>query len=249
MRDDKVILDNVTWNVKKGEHWALLGLNGSGKTSLIKIITGYQWGRKGEVSVINQRFGDTNIPELRKKIGLVSASIDDMFHSRPYETALEIVLSGKYASIGLYEEITEADIELAKELLTKFRIAQLTDQPFQTLSQGERKKVMLARAWMSKPEILILDEPCSGLDILAREQFLAVIQSLATQPEAPTILYVTHHIEEIVPAITHTLLLHSGKVVAAGEKHETLTEKNIEATFQLRMQLDWLGDRPWVVVR
>ncbi|WP_240376855.1 ABC transporter ATP-binding protein [Bacillus piscicola] len=245
----KQILDNISWEVKKGQHWAILGLNGSGKTSLLKIITGYQWPSCGEVDVLGQRFGKTNIHELRKAIGWVSASIEERFQTRPSDSALSIVLSGKHASVGVYEDIIEQDVRKAEELLCRFHIHGLADQRFTSLSQGEKKKVILARALMASPELLILDEPCSGLDIYSQEELLTAIEEMNNDPEGPTLLLVTHHIEEIVPSITHTLLIQSGTVVASGEKQVVLTESLLEHTFRLPVSIQWEDERPWVRVK
>lgn len=138
-REQNNILSRISWSVKKGEHWAILGLNGSGKTSLLKIITGYQWPTKGKISVLGHLFGKTNIPELRKSIGWVSSSLEEKFHSRPNDSVLEVVLSGKNASVGLYEEINEEDIKKANNLLQQFRIESLADRAFYSLSQGEKR--------------------------------------------------------------------------------------------------------------
>ncbi|MFE4351697.1 ABC transporter ATP-binding protein [Peribacillus butanolivorans] len=249
-RNGNQILNGVSWEVQTGEHWALLGLNGSGKTSLLKMITGYQWPNSGgEVSVLGNIFGKTNIPELRKSIGWVSSSLDQEYQSRPNDTALEVVLSGKFASIGLYEEITENDIKKANKLLEQFRIKHLSNQFIQSLSQGEKRKAMIARALMSSPRLLILDEPCNGLDIYSKEELLTTIEDLTAASNGPTILYVTHHIEEIVPSITHALLINSGNVIAKGDKKNTLTESLLEKTFRVPITLEWDNDRPWIRIK
>lgn len=248
-RNGKDILKNVSWNVNSGEHWALLGLNGSGKTSILKMITGYQWPNNGEVSVLGNLFGKTNIPELRKSIGWVSSSLDDQFHTRPSDTALEVVISGKFASIGIYEEITQQDVDKAIELLERFRIKHLANQLITSLSQGERRKVMIARALISSPKLLILDEPCNGLDIYSKEELLSTIEEMIAVPGGPTLLYVTHHIEEIVPSISHALLIRSGEVVAEGDKSSTLTETLLEQTFRVPISLEWENRRPWIRIK
>ncbi|WP_332694997.1 ABC transporter ATP-binding protein [Halalkalibacter lacteus] len=248
-RDGNAILHNITWDVERHEHWVILGLNGSGKTSILNLLTGYQWASIGEVHVLGQKFGQTNIPELRKSIGWVSSSVDERYATRGRDTALEVVLSGKHASIGLYEEITEADTQRAKQLLGQLKIDTLADQRFTTLSQGQKRRVIIARALMASPRLLILDEPCNGLDLYSREQLLETIQYLATTKEGPTLLYVTHHIEEVVPAISHALLLNSGTIVAKGDKHSTLTETNLEETFQLPVSINWKDERLWVSLK
>ncbi|SEA26885.1 iron complex transport system ATP-binding protein [Thalassobacillus cyri] len=246
---DKTILKDITWNVEKGEHWALLGLNGSGKTSLLNMIIGYQWPTNGEVTVLDRRFGETNILELRKSIGWVSTSLDERFKHHGGETASEVVLSGKHATIGIYDEITAEDINRANHLLQQFRIGHLAGQKFSSLSQGEKRKTMIARAWMASPELLILDEPCSGLDILSREELLQTIDQMNHSADGPTLIYVTHHTEEVIPSISHALLLHSGRIVASGEKHRTLTEGSLQETLELPLALEWDNGRPWIRVQ
>ncbi|MFJ7755335.1 ABC transporter ATP-binding protein [Peribacillus muralis] len=248
-RQGKTILTEVSWEVGAGEHWALLGLNGSGKTSLLKMITGYQWPSSGEVSVLGNVYGKTNIPELRKSIGWVSSSLDQEYQARASDSALETVISGKFASIGIYDSITDDDRNKAMELLDQFKIKSMADQLLHTLSQGEKRKVMLARALMSSPKLLVLDEPCNGLDIHAKEELLTAVEKMAQSPVAPTIIYVTHHIEEIVPSLTHALLINSGTVVAKGEKREVLTEDILEKTFQVPVTVKWENERPWIRIK
>lgn len=196
-RNGNQILNGVSWEVQTGEHWALLGLNGSGKTSLLKMITGYQWPNSGgEVSVLGNIFGKTNIPELRKSIGWVSSSLDQEYQSRPNDTALEVVLSGKFASIGLYEEITENDVKKANKLLDQFRIKHLSNQFIQSLSQGEKRKAMIARALMSSPRLLILDEPCNGLDIYSKEELLTTIEDMTLLHRTAQPFYMLHIISK-----------------------------------------------------
>ncbi|QKS72933.1 ABC transporter ATP-binding protein [Paenalkalicoccus suaedae] len=248
-REGNEILKGVTWNAEKGQQWGILGLNGSGKTTLLKVITGNMWATAGTVDVLGNQYGMVNLPELRKSIGWVSAALDQQFNRHDEETALEIVLSGKHASIGLFEPITAEDVDRAHELLAKFNISHLTNEPLKFFSQGERKKVLLARAWMSNLELLILDEPCSGLDLYAREEFLDTLEVMKTDENAPTLLYVTHHLEEIIPSISHMLLLHDGEIVAAGPKKDVITEENLTKTFQVPVSLSWHEERPWIRVK
>lgn len=246
IRDGKHILNNVSWDVKKGEHWALLGLNGSGKTSLLKMITGYQWPNGGSVSVLGHRFGQVNIQELRKSIGWVSMSLDDRFQIRTRDTALEVIISGKTATVGLYEDVTEEDIRRAEELAEQFNISHVQNQFFPSLSQGERRKTMIARALMANPKLLILDEPCNGLDIYSKEELLETIEAMCQKPDGPTVIYVTHHVEEIVPSISHAILLKKGDVVGIGKKEEILQEEILEETFGVPLALQWEEGRPWI---
>nr|WP_246593592.1 ATP-binding cassette domain-containing protein [Evansella tamaricis] len=241
-------MKNITWEVHKGQNWAILGLNGAGKTTLLKIVTCYMWPTTGTTDVLGNRYGKVNIHEVRKSIGWVSNALDEQLQSHGSSTALEVVLSGKHASIGLYEHVLEEDVSRAMELLQKFHIVHLADKPLNTFSQGERKKVLLARAWMSQLKLLILDEPCAGLDIYAREELLGSLEMLSKEENSPTLLFVTHHVEEVIPAISHALLIRAGEVVDAGVKNKVLTETNLEQTFQVPLRLKWEKDRPWVRV-
>jgi iron complex transport system ATP-binding protein len=248
-RNGKQILNHVSWEVQKGEHWALLGLNGSGKTTILNMITGYLWPNGGQVSVLGHQFGKTNIPDLRRSIGWVSTSLDDKFQFRPADTALEIVLSGKFASIGLYEDISQNDLDKAKFVMREFGISHVENQTLTSLSQGEKRKAMIARALMSSPRLLILDEPCNGLDIFSKEELLASIEKMMSNPGGPTIIYVTHHIEEIVPSISHVMLLKSGEVVAQGDKKTIVTEQRLGETFRVPVSVEWEDERPWIRVK
>ncbi|MED3647791.1 ABC transporter ATP-binding protein [Halalkalibacterium halodurans] len=242
----KPILQQISWQVEQGEHWAIVGLNGSGKTSLLKIITGYEWPTEGHVAVLGNRYGQVPIQEVRKRIGWVSMSLDDRFHTKGQDTVLEIVLSGLHGTVGVYEPLGEADVAKAEAAIETFGLTHLTDERFLTLSQGERKRAFLARAWVAKPELFILDEPTTGLDLIAREQLLQTLESVATTKGAPTFLYVTHYPEEIQPFITHVLMLKDGRVVAQGRKDEVLTKETITAAFGCPLDVIVESGRYWV---
>ncbi|WP_078392470.1 ABC transporter ATP-binding protein [Shouchella patagoniensis] len=245
-REGKAIVNNVNWKVKKGEHWAVLGANGSGKTTLLKLLTGYEWASKGRISVLDNQFGRTNLQELRKKIGWVSASLDQRYQMYEHLPCVDVIVSGVHASIGVHESITKADEQRAIELAQSFGLESTMYQPLTTLSQGERKKVFLARAIINRPELLILDEATSGLDLYAREQLLEEIESLLMKADAPTLLYVTHYPEEIIPAINNVLLLKEGQVLASGQKEEVMTSENLSNTLGLPIDVSWSNERPWV---
>ncbi len=186
------ILRNINWEVNAGEHWAVIGLNGSGKTTLLNMITGYLWASRGEISVLGKQFGRYDIRELRKKIGWVSSSLQEKFYAN--ETSEEIVLSGKYATIGLYEKPKPKDIRQARLLLEQFESGHIARQQYWTLSQGERQKVLIARGLISAPRLLIMDEPCAGLDIFAREHLLSLIENIGRQAACPdsALRYTSH---------------------------------------------------------
>lgn len=247
VRDDTVILDRVDWSVQRGEHWVILGANGSGKTSLLSALTGYLMPTEGTIRLLGETYGETDWRELRKRVGLVSSSIRQMMQDD--EPALASVASGKYAMIDFWGELTRADIRQARQWLRQVECEYLAERPWRVLSQGERQRVLIGRALMARPRVLILDEPCAGLDPAAREHFLAFIQRLGTLRTAPTLVLVTHHVEEIMPAFSHVLLLKQGAVLASGPLAKTLNPVNLAATFAAslglrrrsgRYQMHWL---------
>lgn len=246
-RDQANILKNINWTVQPGDHWAIIGLNGSGKTSLLKLINGYIFPSEGEVTVLGKKFGEYDFRELRKSIGWVSSSLQEALYAS--ETVEEIVISGKYASIGLYQKPDNSDYMLALDLLEQFNCADLSKRMYHTLSQGEKQKVILARALMSSPKLLILDEPCTGLDIFARENFLTLIEKLGSSINSPNLLYVSHHIEEILPVFSHTLLLKNGRVYLSGKKVDVLTESNLTEFFDREVGADWKDGRLWIYTK
>lgn len=246
-RGGRPILNDVSWRVKEGEHWALIGLNGSGKTSLLNLITGYEWPSQGAIELLGERLGQVELRSLRQKIGWVSAALAERYRSQADLSARDVVLSGKFGSIGLWERVSVADQEQADYLLSQISMAHRAHDPFQRLSSGEKQKVLLARAWMAKPKLIILDEPCTGLDLKAREELLASLERLGRQ-NGPTMLYVTHHIEEIMPTFTHALLLKEGTVVAQGPKEEVLTAPLLSQTFDVPVTIDWEHGRPWIKI-
>lgn len=240
-RKNRTILDGIDWRVEPGQHWALLGANGSGKSTLLKILSGYEWPTFGQVTVQDQRFGATDIGRLRRTIGLVSSSLE---HRLPgQDKAIEVAASGIDASLGLYRKMKPQEMAQAKAALAKLKSEALGEQSYQTLSQGEQQKVLIARALVSNPKLLVLDEPCSGLDPAARVRFLRDLEHMATRPDAPSVLFVTHHIEEIGPWITHVLLLKDGKVMAQGTQQETITSENMTALLGCRCEAHFVGPR------
>jgi len=237
-RASTVILRDVGWRVQRGEHWVILGANGSGKTSLLSALTGYLMPTTGEISVLGETYGESDWRELRKKIGLVSSSVRQMMADE--EPALETVASGKYAMIDFWGRVTRTEKTEAMKLLRQVECAYLADRPWRVLSQGERQRVLIGRALMAKPRVLILDEPCAGLDPAAREHFLQFLQRLGAQKNSPTLVLVTHHVEEIMPVFAHVLVLKNGAVLAAGKKADVMTAKNLSAAFNVKL---WLSAR------
>jgi iron complex transport system ATP-binding protein len=234
-RGRTTILDKVSWRVERGQHWAILGANGSGKTSLLSALTGYFMPSAGEIALLGHRYGKTDWRELRKRVGMVSSAVRQMMADD--EPALETVVSGKYAMIDYWGRMTRADRRRAQLLLQQVECAYLAERHWGVLSQGERQRILIGRALMPKPQLLILDEPCAGLDPAAREHFLQFLQRLGRSKSAPTLVLVTHHVEEIMPVFSHVLLLKEGKGLAAGPKSKVLTTRALSQTFADRVQL------------
>ena len=245
-RDGRDILKNINWEIKKGENWALLGLNGSGKSTLLSMIPAYTFATSGEVSVFEKKFGTCIWAEVKEKVGFVSSSLNTFSDSLNNQTLNNIVLSGKYNSIGIYQEITQKDREKANNIIKDFKLSHLKLNKYITLSQGEQRKTLLARAFMNEPSLLILDEPCSGLDIRAREIFLKTLEE--SKSKIPFI-YVTHQIEEIIPSITHVAILDNGEIVSQGNKFEVLTEENLSKLYGIDLKIEWSNNRPWLIVK
>ncbi len=239
---DALILDAVDWRVDAGQHWVILGANGSGKTSLLSVLTGYLAPTAGTISVLGETYGRADWRELRTRIGLVSSSIRQLMP--PHESALNAVASGKRAMIGLWGEVGEADSSRAAEILCEVEAAYLSERPWRFLSQGERQRVLIGRALMADPQLLVLDEPCAGLDPVAREHFLAFIERLLGRPgSAPTLVLVTHHVEEIVAGFSHVLVLRAGEVLAAGSRESVMTSAILSRAFDAPVRLGADGGR------
>lgn len=240
-RGDTVILDRLSWEVKKGEHWVILGPNGSGKTSLLSTLSAYLTPSDGTVEVLGETFGESDWRELRKSIGLVSSSVRQRMSDE--EVALETVVSGKYAMIDYWGKVTAAERRGAMRILRQTECLYLAQRPWRVLSQGERQRILIGRALMAKPRLLILDEPCSGLDPVAREHFLQFVERLGRQRNAPALVLVTHHVEEITPVFSHVLVLKKGRVLVSGEKTKALTSANLSKAFNAKMRLSLSGHR------
>lgn len=246
-RQGKEILQNMNWQVNSGEHWAVLGLNGAGKTTLLNMVNGYIWPTTGEVTVLGRKFGSTNIRELRKVIGWVSSSLGERINGR--HTVKDIIVSGKFAAVGLvFEDPTEADFTKADGLMARLGIEYLSDKPYEVCSNGEKQKILISRALMADPKLLILDEATSGLDFVAREELLETIGNLAVEKSAPTIIFVTHHIEEVLPVFSHALLLKGGTVFAQGKREKVLSNENMSKLYQREITVNWHQDRAWMTL-
>jgi iron complex transport system ATP-binding protein len=238
---DAPILQGIDWRVEPGQHWVILGANGSGKTSLLSVLTGYLGPTAGTISVLGETYGRTDWRELRTRIGLVSSSIHQLMP--PHETALDAVASGRRAMIGMWGEIADAERARADDILRRVEAAQLSGRPWRFLSQGERQRVLIGRALMADPRLLVLDEPCAGLDPVAREHFLGFIERLLAAKDAPAVVLVTHHVEEIAPGFSHVLILRSGRVLASGKREEIMNSAILSRAFEAPVTLSANGAR------
>ena len=243
-RGDKLILDDVSVRMNDGEQWIVLGRNGSGKTTLLEIMNGYLFPTSGTVDVLGYRYGTVDLREVRKEIGYIGQSLlEKMSLSDP---VWEAVATGEFAFLRFYQEVAAEVMEKTHSLLQRLDILHLWSRPVGVISQGERKKVMLARAMMANPKLLILDEPCSGLDLYEREKLLQSIDGFARQ--GVQLVYVTHHMEEIIPVFTHVALIENGRLAAAGPKRDVLTAELLEQIYHVKVDVEWYADRPWTRV-
>jgi len=243
-REENQILDQVSLNMQKGENWVILGRNGSGKTTILEMLTGYLFPSSGRIEVLGNVYGECDVREVRKEIGYISPSLLEKLNLS--DPVWEVVATGAYAFLRFYQEIPEEVKEKALRLLEEMNLGKLSNHPLGTLSQGERKKVMLARSLMSEPKLLIMDEPCAGLDLYEREKMLAEVERLGERDI--TVVYVTHHVEEIMPLFTHVALIRDGKIAGSGPKHEVLNDEMIKQTYDIPARIEWDGGRPWIKV-
>ena len=239
-KQGRTILKDLNWQVKKGEHWAILGLNGSGKSTLLRLLMAEHWKTQGKVTVLGTEFGAGDIPQLRTKIGVVGSFIAERLPS--HLTAEEIVLTGKYKSSILYAPYGQTELNQAREMLASIGGQELIGRSYASLSQGEKQLLLIARSLMEKPELLILDEATSGLDLFARERLLDQIGKITQMNQAPTILYVTHHVEEITAAMDHVLLLKEGEIIAQGPKEDILQKVVMDRFYPQPVELIELGE-------
>src|SRR5271154_7031912 len=244
---EAVILEAIDWRGVRGGHWAILGANGSGKTSLLRALTGYLPPTSGKIRVLGETYGRFDWRDLRTRIGLVSSSVHQMMDDS--ETALKAVVSGRYAQIGYWGEMRAEDRRAADAILRRIEAYDLRERPWRFLSQGERQRVLIGRALMASPRLMILDEPCAGLDPVAREHFLQFLSRIARVRGAPTLVLVTHHVEEIVPVFTHVLVLKAGRVLAAGVRARVLNSKTLSDAFAAQVHLSRARGRYALKVR
>ena len=235
-RNARNIVDGVDWTVTGDQRWVILGPNGAGKTTLLQLAATLMHPTSGTVTVLDERLGRTDVFELRPRIGFASSSMARRVP--PEETVIDVVLTAAYSVLGRWrEQYDTIDERRARRVLGEWRLEHLAERTFGTLSDGEQKRVQIARAVMTDPELLLLDEPSASLDLGAREELLGLLSGYAQAPGTPAMIMVTHHVEEIPVGFTHVLLLREGKVVAQGPIGEALTADNLSATFGLPIVL------------
>jgi iron complex transport system ATP-binding protein len=241
-REGATLLDAIDWSVDEGDRWVVLGPNGAGKTTLLQVASAHLHPSSGTARILGETMGAVDVFELRPRIGLSSAALADRLPSR--ESVRDVVLTASYAIVGRWRERYEdLDGQRADALLDALGVATLADRRFGTLSEGERKRVQIARALMTDPELMLLDEPAAGLDLGGREDLVRRLARIAADPFAPAMVLVTHHVEEIPPGFTHVLLLRGGRVVAAGPIEATLTAATLQETFGLALELQHRDNR------
>lgn len=244
VRDERPILDHVDWSVDAGQRWIVLGPNGSGKTSLMRIASLYLHPTFGTVIVLGQELGRTDVRRLRRRVGVASAGFSDLL--RPTITATDIVMTAKHAALEpWWHDYDDEDRSRAVGLLERSGVGYVLDRPYGTLSSGERQRVLLARTLMTDPELMLLDEPTAGLDVAGREQLVDVLDALATDPTTPPTVLVTHHVEEIPPSFTHALLLHDGRVLSSGPIDDVLDAPALSACFGVDLDVERDTSRRW----
>ncbi|GAA2478773.1 ABC transporter ATP-binding protein [Streptomyces sp. NPDC059506] len=242
VRDGHALVDEVSWSVAEGERWVVLGPNGAGKTTLLNIASSYLFPTTGTVQILGEKLGGVDVFELRPRIGMAGIAMAEKMPRR--QTVLETVMTAAYGMTAHWrEDYDRSDEERARALLDRLGMAEYTDRRFGTLSEGERKRTLIARALMTDPELLLLDEPAAGLDLGGREDLVRRLGRLARDPMAPSMIMVTHHVEEIAPGFTHVLMIRQGKVVAAGPVDTELTSRNLSHCFGLPLVVERNGDR------
>ena len=238
LKSGRQLISDVDWTIGAGERWVLFGANGSGKTTLLNVVSTYQFPARGTVRILGEQLGRTDVRELRPRIGYVGPAPASLVRS--YLKGRDIVVTGKHAAFvdTRWHTYADDDWEAADRHLETLQATHLGDREFANLSEGEKKRVLIARALMANPELLLLDEPGSGLDLGARERLVASLAALADDPDAPTTILVTHHVEEIPPGFDRVLMLAGGKVVTAGHIDDVLNSKTLSETYDMSLTLD-----------
>lgn len=241
-RNARNIVDHVAWTVSDDQRWVVLGPNGAGKTTILQLAATLIHPTSGAVTILDERLGRTDVFELRPRIGFASSAMAKRIP--PEETVLDVVLTAAFSVLGRWNEDYESiDERRARRVLAEWKLEHLAERTFGTLSDGEQKRVQIARSVMTDPELLLLDEPAASLDLGAREELLGLLGGYAQAPTTPAMIMVTHHVEEVPVGFTHALLLRDGAIVAAGPIAETLTGENLTATFGVEIALTEDGGR------
>ncbi|WP_370248562.1 ABC transporter ATP-binding protein [Nocardioides sp.] len=241
-RGESLLLDRVTWVVRSGERWVVLGPNGAGKTTLVQVAAAQLHPTSGSVGILGELLGGTDLFDLRPRIGVASAALAERIPRQ--EVVRDLVVSAAYSVVGRWREAYDAvDHERAEALLRELGVTHLADRVFGTLSEGERKRVQIARALRTDPELLLLDEPGAGLDLGGREDLVSTLSVLAYDPDSPATVLVSHHVEEIPPGFTHAMLLRQGRVMAAGPIEDALASSTLSATFGMPLELSVVDGR------
>jgi iron complex transport system ATP-binding protein len=241
-RGGNVLVGPITWAVELDERWVVIGPNGAGKTSLLRIAAAMEHPSSGTAYVLGERLGRVDMSELRSRVGLSSSALSQRVPDG--EVVRDLVVSAGYAVLGRWREAyDDVDYERAVDMLESVGAEHLAERTYETLSEGERKRVLIARSLMTDPELLLLDEPAAGLDLGGREELVARLADLAADPDAPAMVLVTHHVEEIPQGISHCLILSEGRVVAAGLLPEVLTAENLSKAFGQSIALDVIDGR------
>ncbi|MEV8403327.1 ABC transporter ATP-binding protein [Streptomyces niveus] len=242
VRDGRALVDDVSWSVKEGERWVILGPNGAGKTTLLNLASSYLFPSTGKVKILGDKLGKVDVFELRPRIGIAGVAMAEKLPKR--QTVLQTVLTAAYGMTATWHENYDAvDEQRARAFLDRLGMTEYLDRRFGTLSEGERKRTLIARAMMTDPELLLLDEPAAGLDLGGREDLVRRLGRLARDPYAPSMIMVTHHVEEIAPGFTHVLMIRQGKVLAAGPMETELTSRNLSLCFGLPLVVEQTDER------
>lgn len=247
IRQRRPILKGIDWTIKEGEQWALIGLNGSGKSTLLGMIPAYTYASKGKVTVFGNQFGRVHWDKVRKDLGYVSSVMNYFNYAMKDNTTIDIIKSGVENTFGFYRDLDQDQDRRAEDLVGVFSLDKVKDKEYHTLSQGERRRTLLARAFMNNPKLMVLDEPTTGLDLSGREMLLGTLQRYCQEEKKP-LIYVTHSLEEIMPAISHVAIMDDGKINIKGPKEEVLTKENLSQLYGLDLEVEVKYGRYWVKV-
>ena len=243
-RDGVDILRDIRWEVKPGEHWTVLGANGAGKSSLLSIVAGYEWPSRGRVAALGETYGKCDMRAIKERIGWVSSALFGWLPAR--QSARQVAATGIHATIGNWHDLSAKDLIRADDALRSIGAFAFRNKRYGVLSQGEKQRVMIARALVTNPDLLILDEPCAGLDPGARERLIEDLDRLCAKENGPTLILVSHHVEEIPAHGTHGLLLKNGRALAAGRLSEVLTDELLSELYDYPCKVGSSNDRYWL---